>query len=114
MRNFGPGIGLPLGPRVEASNTCGPSGSVSRRGAVGCFALIALATSTTMTAMPASERFIELITCFPLSSDVRMRDIVAPGDYGAGFTIRNLTVLRNSVRAGNSVWPAGKSPYFGM
>src|SRR2546426_2142766 len=31
-RNCGPGIGLPLGPRLELSKILGPSGSVSRAG----------------------------------------------------------------------------------
>src|SRR5436190_4611719 len=40
--NFGPGIGLPLGPRVELSKMPGLSGSVSRAGAGACCACSAV------------------------------------------------------------------------
>src|SRR5438132_515699 len=35
-----PAMGLPLGPRVELSKICGPSGKMSRGGAEGCCALM--------------------------------------------------------------------------
>ena len=59
-RNFGPAIGLPLGPRVELSKTCGPSGSVSRGGAGACWALGAVAAMTVRTAIARDKRVIEM------------------------------------------------------
>ena len=57
-------MGLPLGPRVELSKICGPSGRVSCGSPEGCCALMTTVITLPITATIASAKYLIEVPLF--------------------------------------------------